>query len=59
MQQSGLMVHEQARDTPVLAETDVLVAGGGVSGCAAAVSAARAGARTVLVERNGFLGGVE
>jgi len=51
-------VHEEARDIPVLDEVDVLVAGGGVAGCAAAVSAARAGARTVLLERNGCLGGV-
>ena len=51
-------VHEQAREIQVLDEVDVLVAGGGVSGCAAAVSAARAGARTILVERNGCLGGV-
>jgi len=29
-----------------------------VAGCAAAVAAARAGARTMLVERNGVLGGV-
>lgn len=37
---------------------DVLVAGGGSTGLAAAVSAARAGARTVLVERQGMLGGM-
>jgi hypothetical protein len=42
----------------VLEEVDVLVAGGGVAGCAAAVSAARAGAGTMLLERNGCLGGV-
>jgi hypothetical protein len=36
---------------------DVLVAGGGSAGLAAAVSAARAGARTLLVERGGMLGG--
>ena len=36
---------------------DVLVAGGGVAGVPAAVAAARAGARTVLVERENFLGG--
>ena len=37
---------------------DVLVAGGGVAGVAAAASAARRGARTLLVERYGFLGGM-
>jgi len=36
---------------------DVIVAGGGVSGTAAAVSAARNGARTLLIEQNGYLGG--
>ncbi|MBV8530120.1 MAG: FAD-dependent oxidoreductase [Candidatus Eremiobacteraeota bacterium] len=36
---------------------DVLVVGGGNAGCAAAIAAARAGARTMLVERYGFLGG--
>jgi hypothetical protein len=37
---------------------DVLVAGGGSAGLAAAISAARAGARTLLVERGGMLGGM-
>lgn len=36
---------------------DVIVAGGGAAGLAAAVGASRAGARTLLVERYGFLGG--
>lgn len=36
---------------------DVLVCGGGVAGIAAAVTAARCGARTCLIERAGFLGG--
>lgn len=49
--------HEPARETPIAYETDVLVAGGGVAGCAAAISAARNGATTLLVERNGVLGG--
>jgi hypothetical protein len=41
----------------VVAEADVVVAGGGSAGLAAAVSAARLGARTVLIERYGFFGG--
>jgi hypothetical protein len=36
---------------------DVLVVGGGNAGCAAALAAARSGARTILAERYGFLGG--
>jgi hypothetical protein len=38
-------------------DADVLVVGGGCAGVAAAVAAARGGARVVLVERYGFLGG--
>src|SRR3954454_17845665 len=37
---------------------DVVVAGGGTAGIAAAVAASRAGARTLLIERYGFLGGM-
>ena len=36
---------------------DVVVAGGGSAGVAAAIGAARMGARTLLLERYGFLGG--
>jgi len=40
-----------------LAETDVLVVGSGSAGSTAAIAAARGGARTMLLERYGFLGG--
>ena len=49
---------EPARRTEVFGEFDVCVLGGGPAGLAAAVSAARGGARTLLVERYGFLGGM-
>lgn len=41
-----------------IGNADVIVAGGGVSGFAAAVAAGRAGADTILVEKNGIPGGV-
>jgi hypothetical protein len=51
-------VQEPARATPVFGEYDVVVLGGGPAGIAAAASAARVGASTLLVERYGFLGGM-
>jgi 2-polyprenyl-6-methoxyphenol hydroxylase-like FAD-dependent oxidoreductase len=49
---------EQARDIPVHARCDVLVVGGGPSGTAAAVAAARHGADVILLERYNHLGGL-
>lgn len=51
-------VHEHVRDVPVVRSCDVLVVGGGPAGTAAAASAARLGASTVLLERYGHLGGM-
>ena len=45
-------------DYKELPPCDVIVAGGGSAGVAAAVSATRAGAKTVLIEKNTFLGGM-
>ena len=42
---------------PVIAETEVLVVGSGPGGLAAAISSARAGVETMLVERYGCFGG--
>jgi hypothetical protein len=54
----GNTISEPAKDIPVLAETDVLVIGGGPAGTAAAIAASRAGADTCLVERYNHLGGL-
>jgi hypothetical protein len=47
----------QTRNIPLSGSWDVIVAGGGPAGCTAAASAAREGARTLLVEFSGSLGG--
>lgn len=47
-----------AKTVPVYARTDVLVAGGGPAGIAAALAAARNGASVLLVEQRGYLGGM-
>ena len=49
---------EPSREIKVVQECDVVVVGGGPGGIGAAVAAARNGARTVLIERFGHLGGM-
>ena len=51
-------VREGERDLPILADVDVVVAGGGMAGYSAAIAAAKAGARTILLESGSFLGGL-
>ena len=52
------VIREPARAVKVCHEADVVVVGGGPAGIAAAVAAARNGAKTVLLERYGHLGGL-
>lgn len=47
------------KDIPVIAAYDVVVCGGGPGGMMAAVAAARGGAKVALIERYGFLGGMD
>lgn len=49
---------QPAEEIKVIREADVVVVGGGPGGIGAAVSAARNGADTVLIERYGYLGGM-
>jgi ribulose 1,5-bisphosphate synthetase/thiazole synthase len=51
-------ITEPSRKIPVIAETGVLVVGGGPAGISAAIAAAREGVDTMLIERYGFCGGV-
>ena len=54
----GGKVVQPARELPVFHQADVVVVGGGAAGFAAAVAAARTGAKVALVERYGSLGGL-
>lgn len=51
-------VTEPARELPVVETCDVFVAGGGIAGAAAALAAARGGAKVLLCERECMLGGL-
>lgn len=51
-------VMEPARSVTVRGSYDVIVAGGGPAGIAAAIAAARTGAKTLLLEAHGCLGGI-
>ncbi len=49
--------NEPARQLPVTRNVDVIVVGGGPAGLAAAIAAGRNGAKTLLIEQFGYLGG--
>ncbi len=51
------LLEARSESREVTARYDVIVAGGGTAGSVAAIAAARMGARTLLVEEQGFLGG--
>lgn len=51
-------IFEPEREIPVVMNVDVVIAGGGPAGLAAAIAAARNGVKTLLIERYGFLGGM-
>lgn len=51
------VVQEKVRMTPIIAQPDVCVIGSGPAGIGAAIAASRLGAKTLLVERYGFVGG--
>lgn len=52
------VVEEAPRQTPVAANVDVVVVGGGPTGVGAALAAAGEGAKTLVIERHGMLGGM-
>lgn len=56
--ETGKTIREPAREINIFAEADVIVVGGGPAGVTAAITAAREGADTLLMERYGHLGGM-
>ncbi|MFV0447882.1 MAG: FAD-dependent oxidoreductase [Vibrio sp.] len=53
-----MKIIEPQKEIPVIAETDVLIVGGGPAGLTAAIASGRLGANTMIIERYGCLGGM-
>lgn len=53
----GTIVYDENCDLPIIDEVDILVAGGGPAGVAAAETASRLGNNVLVIEKNGFFGG--
>ncbi len=53
-----MTIQRDAKTIPVVGSYDVIVCGGGPAGIIAAVASARNGAKTLLIERYGFVGGM-
>lgn len=51
------VIKEPEKDIPIVGEEDVIICGGGPAGICAALSSARMGRKTLLIEHYGFLGG--
>jgi hypothetical protein len=58
MSRVSVSIQDPSKEVPVLGEFDVIVCGGGPAGLIAAAAAARNGAKTLLIERYGFVGGM-
>ncbi|MBR4057293.1 MAG: FAD-dependent oxidoreductase [Oscillospiraceae bacterium] len=58
MLEKNISITEPAKELPVAGEADVVVVGGGLAGVAAAVAAARNGAKVILIEKSIVLGGL-
>lgn len=54
----SVFIREEERIIPVVEKCDVFVGGGGIAGVAAALAAARQGARVILAEKQCVLGGL-
>ena len=58
LEKNPSIYREPARDIPIIDEYEVVVAGAGPAGIAAAIESGRNGAKTLLIESHGCLGGI-